>query len=55
MRERGDLTCIHEPIMVDNYVNRKAGDIPHFTVDPPQPVASEDIRDHLLTAAQTRT
>lgn len=55
MRERGDLTCFHEPFMYDYYVNRKAGDMPHFTVDPSHPVAYEAIRDQLLTAAKTRT
>lgn len=51
MRERGDLTCFHEPFMYDYYVNRKAGHMPHFTVDPQHPVAYPDIRDQILSEA----
>lgn len=55
MRQRGDLTCFHEPFMYDYYVNRKAGHMPHFTVDPQHPVSYSEIRDHLLTEARQRT
>jgi len=53
MRERGDLSCFHEPFMYDYYVNRKAGDMPHFEVDKSHPVTYEDIRDAILFRAQT--
>lgn len=55
MRERGDLTCFHEPFMYDYYVNRKASKMPHFDVDPAHPVSYEAIRDSLLQQATTNT
>jgi len=54
MRERGDLECFHEPFMYDYYVNRKAAEMPHFTVDKSHPVDYEEIRDAILLKAQTR-
>ena len=52
MRERGDLTCFHEPFMYDYYVHRRARVMPHFDLDPSHPVAYPAIRDRLLAAAE---
>lgn len=52
MRERGDLDCAHEPFMYDYYVHRRAGQMPHFDVDPTHPTRYEDIRDSLLERAE---
>lgn len=52
MRERGDLWCAHEPFMYDYYVNRRAGVMPHFDVQPDHPVTYGDIRDMLLARAE---
>lgn len=54
MRERGDLICFHEPFMYDYYVNRKAGNMPHFDIDDTHPVTYNEIRDAILRQAQTR-
>ena len=52
MRERGDLTCFHEPFMYDYYVHRAVRVMPHFEVDPALPQSYEAIRDMLLAAAE---
>ena len=52
MRERGDLTCFHEPFMYDYYVHRAVRVMPHFEVDPALPQSFEAIRDRLLQAAE---
>ena len=39
MRERGDLTCFHEPFMYDYYVHRQVRVMPHFDVMPDHPHA----------------
>lgn len=52
MRERGDLDCSHEPFMYDYYVHRRAGEMPHFDIDPAHPTAYDDIRDSLLQRAE---
>lgn len=53
MRERGDLTCFHEPFIYDYYVNRKARVIPHFDVQEDHPVKYEDVRDLILRQAES--
>lgn len=52
MRERGDLICAHEPFMYDYYVNRGAGVMPHFDVQPDHPTVYGAIRDMLLARAE---
>ena len=52
MRERGDLTCFHEPYMYNYYVERRVRVMPHFDVDPEKPRTYEAIRDMLLEAGE---
>jgi Sulfotransferase domain len=52
MRERGDLTCFHEPFMYDYYVERAVRAMPHFDVDPDKPRSYEAIRAMLLDAGE---
>lgn len=52
MRERGDLTCFHEPYMYNYYVERAVRVMPHFEVDPDKPRTYEAIRDLLLEAGE---
>ncbi len=51
MRERGDLTCAHEPFMYDYYVHRKMREMPGFDVRPDHPVSYAAIRDSLVAQA----
>lgn len=51
-RTRGDLDCAHEPFMYDYYVHRRAGEMPHFEVQPDHPTSYAAIRDMLLFRAQ---
>jgi hypothetical protein len=53
MRERGDLTCFHEPFMYYYYVERRVRVMPHFDVDPDKPRTYEAIRDMLLEAGES--
>ncbi len=52
MRERGDLTCLHEPFLYDYYVARKVRVMPHFEPEPGRPRHYEAIRDRILEAAE---
>ena len=52
MRERGDLTCFHEPYMYYYYVERAVRVMPLFDVDPEKPKTYEAIRDMLLEAGE---
>ncbi len=54
MRERGDLTCFHEPYMYYYYVERAVRVMPLFDVDPEKPKSYEAIRDMLLEAGEAR-
>lgn len=51
MRERGDLTCFHEPFMYDYYIHRQVRVMPHFDVMPNHPRSYEEVRDMILAAA----
>lgn len=51
MRERGDLTCIHEPFLYNYYVHRAVRDLPHFEIDPQKPVAFHEAVDDLMAHA----
>lgn len=53
MRERGDLTCFHEPFMYDYYAHRKVRTMPYFTVMPGHPVNYDDISSMLLNECRT--
>jgi hypothetical protein len=53
MRERGDCTCFHEPFLYDYYVHRALGNMPMLEVPEGHPVRYEDIKDMLLSAAET--
>jgi hypothetical protein len=53
MRERGDLTCFHEPFLYYYYVERGVRVLPHFEVDPEKPRTYEVIRDMLLEAGES--
>jgi len=52
MRERGDLTCFHEPYMYYYYVERAVRVMPLFDIDPEKPKTYEAIRDMLLEAGE---
>lgn len=52
MRERGDLTCLHEPFLYDYYVARKVRDLPHFAAEPGRPSDYESTRDWILEMAE---
>lgn len=51
MRERGDLTCAHEPFMYDYYIGQGRRVFPGFDVQPDHPTTYEGIRDMLLEKA----
>lgn len=51
MRERGDLTCLHEPFMYDYYVGQ-GRDFPGFTPVAGHPTEYEGIRAMLREAAR---
>lgn len=51
MRERGDLSCHHEPFMYDYYLHRKVREMPHFEAEAERPVSYEDVRAMLLEEA----
>ncbi len=51
MRERGDLTCFHEPFMYDYYINRKVRTMPYFKPKAGHPVEYRDVRDMLVEQA----
>ncbi|MFA3919919.1 sulfotransferase-like domain-containing protein [Ruegeria hyattellae] len=53
MRERRDMDCAHEPFMYDYYVHRKMRVMPHFDVQDGHPTRYEDIRDMLLSRAES--
>ncbi len=52
MRERGDLTCFHEPFMYDYYIGRQVRIMPHFEAEKDRPVTYATIRDMLLKQAE---
>lgn len=51
MRERGDLTCMHEPFMYDYYIHRKVRQMPHFDAEEGRPVSYDEVRDQIMEAA----
>lgn len=53
MRERGDLTCHHEPFMYDYYLSRKVREMPHFEAEPDRPESYDDVRAMLLEQAES--
>ncbi len=52
MRERGDLTCFHEPFLYDYYVHRAVREMPHFEPDENRPADYDRIWDMLLEAGE---
>lgn len=52
MRERGDLTALHEPFMYHHYLTTKDRLFPGFTPEPGHPVTYEDIRAMIRRSAQ---
>ena len=52
MRERGDLTCAHEPFMYHFYIGQGRRPFPGFDVDPSHPTTYTGIRDMLLAKAE---
>ena len=52
MRERGDLTCLHEPFMYHYYIGEGRGAFPGFDADPAHPTAYPAIRDMLIDTAK---
>lgn len=52
MRERGDLTCVHEPFMYYRYIGQGRGDFPGFNARAGHPFTYEGIRDMLCEMAQ---
>lgn len=53
MRERGDLTCFHEPFLYDYYIHRKVRVLPHFVPEPEHPASYDAVRDTLLEQAES--
>lgn len=51
MRERGDLTCFHEPFMYYYYVHLGHRQFPHHEVDPTHPTGFHEIWQMLVDAA----
>jgi hypothetical protein len=54
MRERGDLTCFHEPFMYYYYVHLGHRQFPHHQVDPAHPTGFREIWRMLYKAAESR-
>ena len=54
MRERGDLTCFHEPFMYDYYVHRSVKQMPHFAIEAGRPTSLAAIRAMVVAAAALR-
>lgn len=52
MRERGDMTVLHEPFMYDYYLARRVRMFPHFEPEPGRPQSYDDIRDWILAEAE---
>ncbi len=52
MRERGDLTCLHEPFMYHYYIGEGRGAFPGFDVLPDHPTDYAAIRDMLVEKAK---
>lgn len=52
MRERGDLTCFHEPFMYDYYLNRSPRMMPKFEPSADQRVDYAQTRAMILDAAE---
>lgn len=53
MRERGDLTCFHEPFMYYYYVHLGHRHFPHHEVDPDHPTGFREIWRMLREAAES--
>jgi len=51
MRERGDLTCLHEPFMYHYYIGQGRDGFPGFEARPDHPTGYAGIRDMLLEQA----
>lgn len=52
MRERGDLTCHHEPFMYHYYLERRKRELVHLDVDPTRPKSFDEIRNDILASAR---
>ncbi|MEM8648394.1 MAG: hypothetical protein AAGF86_18935 [Pseudomonadota bacterium] len=52
MRERGDLTCFHEPFMYDYYLNRSPRMMPKFAPSDDQRVSYQETREMIFAAAE---
>jgi hypothetical protein len=53
MRERGDLTCFHEPFMYYYYVHLGHRHFPHYKIDPAHPTEFAEIWRKLYAAAES--
>ena len=53
MRERGDLTVLHEPFMYHHYLTSSDRLFPGFVPEPGHPTTYEDIRAMIRATAQT--
>ena len=51
MRERGDLTVLHEPFMYDYYFHRGIRDFPHMEREPDRPQSYDEARERILAEA----
>lgn len=52
MRERGDLTCFHEPFMYDYYLNRSPRKMPQFEPEEDQHRTYKETWELILEAAE---
>ena len=54
MRQRGDLTVLHEPFMYHYYLTARDRLFPEFTPDPDHPTTYADIRTMILDRGRTQ-
>ena len=54
MHERGDMTTLHEPFIYLYYVHDAKKELAFFNVDPTQPTSYSDIKQMILTAAESK-
>ncbi|MGI9407695.1 MAG: hypothetical protein ACR2O4_15080 [Hyphomicrobiaceae bacterium] len=52
MRERGDMTCFHEPFLADYYLNRSPRPLAHFDVAADAYRTYDEARNAVLAAAE---
>ena len=54
MRERGDMTCLHEPFLHYYYLQKAGKTLPHFDSERDHPQSYDDTRAMVLRAAEAK-